>query len=268
MYMHMKYSMYEEAVFGRAHTLPVCADRPYHNVPLKKKDLCTGEVVRFSYRAQPYLVQPDPDDENCFFLSLGRPNQDGTALEVLRDEASGWIGFRSTTADDRFLQASKRRVAKMMFFNHNFGTNGKSPQLACIKPSHANSTRSLLSERYLDTVCRSVMVHVFVSGAHRRGLFGMVNPVVKSVHFLRVLSQGACIRIVWVACNSFCVDAEHWEILNPPHLPWTRTPCQFRHRRYQVCAQPVPVPCVSYWSQYFAGTITLSMHASISLCLS
>jgi hypothetical protein len=104
------------------------SDRPFHNVPLKKPDLVTGEVVRFSYRSQPYLVQPDPDDENCFFLTLGRPNEDGTALEILRDDASGWIGFRSAAADDRFLQASKRRVSKLLLFNHNFGTNVRALQ--------------------------------------------------------------------------------------------------------------------------------------------
>ena len=72
-------------------------------------------------------MHPDPDDENCFFLSLGQPDQDGTALEVLRDEASGWIGFRAATADDRFLQANKRRASKLMLFNHNFGTNVRVP---------------------------------------------------------------------------------------------------------------------------------------------
>jgi hypothetical protein len=103
-------------------------------------------------QGQPYLVYPDPQDGSCFYLKLGHPDQEAAALEVMRDEAGGWLGFRAGVADDRFLQANKKRAARLLLFNHNFGTN------------------------------------------------------------------------------------EHWEMLNPPQLPWTRAPCRFRHRRHQVCA--------------------------------
>ena len=56
-------------------------------------------------------------------MSLGSPDDNAAALEVMKDAANGFYGFRAHAAEDRFLQANKRKSRRLLLFNHNFGTN-------------------------------------------------------------------------------------------------------------------------------------------------
>lgn len=79
-------------------------------------------LITAMLQGRPYIVEPDQED-GTFFLSLGRPDDTAAALEVMKDAANGFYGFRAQAAEDRFLQANKRRSRRLLLFNHNFGTN-------------------------------------------------------------------------------------------------------------------------------------------------
>lgn len=67
-------------------------------------------------------MEPDNED-GSFFLTLGNTDSPAAALEVMKDDANGFYGFRSQKAGDRFLQANRRKTRRLLLFNHNFGTN-------------------------------------------------------------------------------------------------------------------------------------------------
>lgn len=126
------------------------ADRTYHDEALTSPELRTGEIVHFFFRVRslssivframwisvqtfvytsavlqgrPYVMEADQED-GSFYFTLGNPDASAVALEVMKDAANGYYGFRAQKAGDRFLQSNKRKCRRpLLFYNHNFGTN-------------------------------------------------------------------------------------------------------------------------------------------------
>lgn len=90
------------------------------------------------------MVEPDQED-GSFFLTLGNPDASAAALEVLKDAANGFFGFRAQKAGDRFLQANKRKCRRLLLFNHNFGTN---EQWQLLQPPEGCWTRKLCAFKH------------------------------------------------------------------------------------------------------------------------
>lgn len=92
--------------------------------------LQNGDIVYFlSDKNDPYCVRSIPSDQaERGSLHAFSPCEDGSVdashqscyLEVVRD--GKWIGFRSMYAQNKFLQARRKGMNKLCFFNTNFGT--------------------------------------------------------------------------------------------------------------------------------------------------
>lgn len=101
---------------------------PYRRDASKRPGLDTGDVVCFlNPQGIPYAVQEIPHEGHpgqsyvVFEASEKATLNDRSChLEVVRH--GKWIGFRSATAGNRFLQARRRSVQRLCFFNKNFGT--------------------------------------------------------------------------------------------------------------------------------------------------
>lgn len=101
---------------------------PFRADNSKRPGLDTGDVVCFlNSEGQPYAVREVPHESHPGqkYLVL-EPSESASAkdrachLEVLRQ--GKWIGFRSLSGGNRFLQARRRSVQRLCFFNTNFGT--------------------------------------------------------------------------------------------------------------------------------------------------
>jgi hypothetical protein len=75
-------------------------------------------------QGRPFVVRMEQSEQGpLFVLHLGEQHEEPALVEAKRQSNSPYIGLLSHTAGDRYLQGSRRRGHRLLFFNHNFGAN-------------------------------------------------------------------------------------------------------------------------------------------------
>jgi hypothetical protein len=81
-----------------------CAARAYRAGSRQVPELASGEVVKLSHQGQPFQIcAMSPEHGGAFMLQLGDAGAAAAAVEVVRDSAGSWYGFRAAEAEGRFL---------------------------------------------------------------------------------------------------------------------------------------------------------------------
>ena len=88
-------------------------------------EIASGEAVTLAQQDQPFVINhiTERGKQSVYALELGSLDEVPAMLEIVRDSAGTWYGFRAAETGHRFLQASRKPVRRLLFFNHNFGTN-------------------------------------------------------------------------------------------------------------------------------------------------
>ncbi|QDZ19601.1 hypothetical protein HOP50_03g21190 [Chloropicon primus] len=128
----------DEALYPRRSPLPSSSKKGFVDEETRQivlsedphQGLQNGDIVYFlSERNDPYVVRSVQSDQaERGSLHAFAPCEDGSVdashqscyLEVVRE--GKWIGFRSMYAQNKFLQARRKGMDKLCFFNANFGT--------------------------------------------------------------------------------------------------------------------------------------------------
>ena len=122
------------------------AARVYHACARFCAELSSGEILALSHEGRPFVLRHSPPAQGSFFvLEVGHAGEAAAEIELVKDSAGSWVGFRASEAEGRFLQASRRRVRRLLFFNHNFGTN---EQWALVQPPRTPWTHARLQFRH------------------------------------------------------------------------------------------------------------------------
>ena len=132
------------------------AARVYHACARFCAELSSGEVLALSHEGRPFVLRQSPPAQGSLFvLEVGHAGEEAAEIELVKDSAGNWVGFRASEAEGRFLQASRRRVRRLLFFNHNFGTN---EQWALVQQPQAPWTHARLQFRHRRFTVRSCRV--------------------------------------------------------------------------------------------------------------
>eukprot|EP00891_Asterochloris_glomerata_P001849 jgi/Astpho2/1849/fgenesh1_pg.00038_%23_20_t len=102
--------------------------RTFTKARMRRPGLDTGDVVAFVSEGMTFVVaqavalEEEPARTNYVFQPTAVSNELALEDRATHLEVGAWVGFRSATAEDRFLQARRKSGQRLAFFNNNFGT--------------------------------------------------------------------------------------------------------------------------------------------------
>lgn len=75
-------------------------------------------------QGRPYVVRAEQSDQGpLFVLRVGEEQEEAAKVELVRHRGGPFVGLLSHAAGGRYLQGTRRRGHRLLFFNHNFGAN-------------------------------------------------------------------------------------------------------------------------------------------------